>query len=73
MRRSILVALLAAACLAVIWSFTTSAQVIDASPGAAHSARRRALRRMIDLYEAWGKPDEAGRYRALVATPTPRR
>ncbi len=28
---------------------------------------QEALRRIIELYEAWGKPDKAGEYRAMLA------
>ena len=27
------------------------------------------LQPLIDLYEAWGKPQEASRYRAMIASP----
>ena len=27
---------------------------------------RRVLRRVIELYEAWGRPDEGAKYRALA-------
>ena len=31
-----------------------------------------ALQRIVDLYEAWGRPDRAAPWRALVRPPTPR-
>jgi hypothetical protein len=30
---------------------------------------RRALERLVGLYEAWGKPDEAAMWRALLEEP----
>ncbi len=32
---------------------------------------RRDLNRLVDLYEAWGREDDAARYRELSPDPTP--
>jgi len=34
--------------------------------GASHRRTVAALKRIIELYEAWGKPDKAEEYRALL-------
>ena len=39
--------------------------VIKAKWGASGEHTQRALRRIVDLYAAWGKPDEAATYRPL--------
>lgn len=41
-----------------------------APPKSAVSRKREALERVIKLYETWGKPEEAARYRALLAADT---
>ena len=40
--------------------------VIRAEYGDGHAETRNALQRIIRLYEAWGKPDKAAEYRALL-------
>jgi len=47
----------------------------DVSFGASPERRQRATRAVVDLYEAWGKPDKAREWRAKLATqasPEPR-
>ncbi len=39
---------------------------LDGRRGHGGSGEARALRRLVTLYEAWGKPDEAQRYQALL-------
>ena len=40
--------------------------VIREQRGARHRQTQRALRRIIELYDAWGKPGQADEYRALA-------
>jgi tetratricopeptide (TPR) repeat protein len=37
--------------------------VLDAAVGPEHPASRRAIRRLVDLYEAWGRPADAAVWR----------
>ncbi|UCC31020.1 MAG: serine/threonine protein kinase [Phycisphaerales bacterium] len=37
---------------------------IESGHGKSHTTTPRALRRIVNLYDAWGKPDEASRWRA---------
>jgi tetratricopeptide (TPR) repeat protein len=41
--------------------------IIRATFGDAHNRTKVALRRIADLYDAWGKTDAAAKYRALLA------
>jgi hypothetical protein len=38
---------------------------LKAARGEQHDLTRRTVSRLIELYEAWGKPDQAAPYRAL--------
>jgi serine/threonine-protein kinase len=38
---------------------------LKATRGEQHEATRKTVSRLIELYEAWGKPDQAASYRAL--------
>ncbi len=38
---------------------------LKAMRGDQHALTRKAVSRLIELYEAWGKPDQAAPYRAL--------
>ncbi len=40
--------------------------VLKAARGAQHDSTRVTVTRLIRLYEAWGKPDQAAHYRALL-------
>ena len=40
--------------------------ILRASLGDRHEWTQRTVRLLVDLYEAWGKPDEARRYRPLT-------
>jgi tetratricopeptide (TPR) repeat protein len=40
--------------------------IIKDSFGLAHPRAQAAIRRLVSLYEAWGKPDKAGEYKALA-------
>ena len=40
--------------------------ILRASLGDRHEWTQRTVRLLVDLYEAWGKPDEARRYRSLT-------
>jgi serine/threonine protein kinase/Tfp pilus assembly protein PilF len=41
--------------------------IIESQFGDSHERTRVALRRIVDLYSAWGKPTEASRYKILLA------
>ena len=41
--------------------------VIKAARGESHQRTLEAGQRVVDLYEAWGQPDEADQYGALLA------
>ena len=43
--------------------------IIKDSYGLTHARTQAALRRLITLYEAWGKPDKAAEYKALLNPP----
>jgi len=47
-----------------------SYSILKASPEGAHYAPA-ALQRIVDLYEAWGRPDRAAPWRALLSSPLP--
>jgi tetratricopeptide (TPR) repeat protein len=47
-------------------SLLASLEILDSSP-ANLSIRRQTLRRIIKLYDSWGRPAEATRYRRLLA------
>ena len=38
---------------------------LEAALGGDHHLTRSAVQALVDLYEAWGKPDKAAQYRAL--------
>ena len=40
--------------------------MLEAAMGKEHERTQKAIRRLIDLYEAWGKPEQAAEYRALL-------
>ena len=40
--------------------------VLSASLGPEHDRTRKAVTHLVELYEAWGKPEEAAEYRALL-------
>ncbi|MHC4695264.1 MAG: tetratricopeptide repeat protein [Planctomycetota bacterium] len=42
---------------------------IERRHGRSHTTTPRALRRIVNLYEAWGKPDEAAKWRAKSLLP----
>lgn len=44
-------------------------RVLDATVGADHMRTIRAVRALVDLYEAWGKPEKATRWRAKLPEP----
>ncbi|MBU0637758.1 MAG: serine/threonine-protein kinase [Planctomycetes bacterium] len=46
-----------------------SYELLANAPDVANVDKRAALQRVIDLYEAWGQPDRAAAYRALLARP----
>ncbi len=53
---------------------TNSYPVLQAAHGEQDEDSIRALQRIVDLYDAWGKPDLAAEYRAkLEASPPPER
>jgi serine/threonine protein kinase/tetratricopeptide (TPR) repeat protein len=41
-------------------------EVLQANLGKEHTRTRRNVRRLVELYEAWGKPDKAAEYRTLL-------
>ena len=41
-------------------------RVLDAAVGDGHIRTIRAVRALANLYEAWGKPDQADEYRAIL-------
>jgi thioredoxin-like negative regulator of GroEL len=41
---------------------------LKAARGEQHETTRKAANRLLELYEAWGKPDQAAIYRALPKT-----
>jgi serine/threonine protein kinase/Flp pilus assembly protein TadD len=41
-------------------------KVLEANLGTEHTRTRRNVRRLVELYEAWGKPDKAAEYRTLL-------
>ncbi len=43
--------------------------ILDGAVGSAHRFTRRAVDSLAALYEAWGKPDEAARWRSGIALP----
>jgi hypothetical protein len=43
--------------------------IIKSNFGDRDRLTQRALSRIIDLYEAWGKPDKAAEYRAMLPKP----
>jgi serine/threonine-protein kinase len=42
---------------------------LKAKRGERNNLTQQTLKRLIDLYEAWGKPDQAAQYRALLPKP----
>lgn len=48
-----------------------SYQAIQAHRGPQHRRTKEALEHLIDLYEAWDKPDQAAPYRDLLQAPSP--
>jgi outer membrane protein assembly factor BamD (BamD/ComL family) len=44
---------------------------LKAALGDEHKRTQKAVQNMIELYEAWGKAEEATRYRALIQTNQP--
>jgi eukaryotic-like serine/threonine-protein kinase len=44
-----------------------SYRIIESQFGDSHERTRAALRRIVDLYSAWGKPTQAARYKTLLA------
>ena len=40
--------------------------IIGQELGDSHQRTREALKRLVDLYEAWGRPDQAAEYRVLL-------
>jgi hypothetical protein len=46
-----------------------SLEGFEASLGPAHPRTQRHVSEMADFYAAWGKPDEAQRYRERAQTP----
>jgi serine/threonine protein kinase len=48
-----------------------SYEALKISQGADNPRTTIALQRLINLYEAWNKPGQAARYRALLPAPTP--
>ena len=48
-----------------------SYESLTRSQGSNNPRTKLALQRLVNLYEAWNKPDQAGSYRALLPAPTP--
>jgi len=46
--------------------FLAALPVLRASFGDGHDRTQQTFRLLVDLYEAWGKPDKADQYRALL-------
>jgi len=44
---------------------------LKSSQGAQHPSTTEALRRLVTLYEAWGKPEQAAHFRARLTPPPP--
>ena len=42
-------------------------EAVNGALGAEDRRTRTLLERLVELYEAWGKPEDAERYRALLA------
>jgi hypothetical protein len=47
-------------------------EVLQASKGTTYTGTRSAQDRLVSLYEAWGKPDQAARWGAELAMSAPR-
>jgi outer membrane protein assembly factor BamD (BamD/ComL family) len=45
---------------------TESLQIIKKQFGQDHPRTQAALRRIVELYEAWGKPKQAAAYKAML-------
>lgn len=63
------------ACLAKLGRYPKAEEHLLASHGGlktalgnAHQRTQKAVENLVALYEAWGKPDQASRYRALLAS-----
>ena len=41
-------------------------QVMQTKLGEQHERTQKAINRLFELYEAWGKPEKAAKYRALL-------
>jgi hypothetical protein len=44
----------------------SSYEILRAAFGTEHTRTQQALKRIIGLYEAWGKPKESAKYRSLI-------
>ena len=42
-------------------------EALKANPSVPEVRRHEALERVVELYDAWGKPEQAAEYRALLA------
>ena len=40
--------------------------IIEKTFGIGHPRAQAAVKRLVDLYEAWGKPDKAATYKAML-------
>jgi tetratricopeptide (TPR) repeat protein len=49
------------------FALTEAHRILSASIGANHERTRTTLTALVNLYEAWGKPDEAERHSAMLA------
>jgi serine/threonine protein kinase/tetratricopeptide (TPR) repeat protein len=47
-------------------------QIVEAALGPDHPRNDRIRFRLVELYEAWGRPEEAARYRTGLGKPQPR-
>jgi outer membrane protein assembly factor BamD (BamD/ComL family) len=45
--------------------------VLQTELGEQQERTQKAVSRLVELYEAWGKPDKAAEYRALLDKPEP--
>jgi len=48
-----------------------ASRVLDARPGARSRHRRETLQRRVELYKAWGRPEKAREYAALLSSDPP--
>lgn len=44
-------------------------EILDEQLGQSHDRTQRSIQNLIDLYEAWSKPEEISKYQEILATP----